>query len=158
MTTAPISITSHPSAASAVGRAWTLDHRSASVTFGRPQDRYVRSSSAASHARRPARPDFVARRLGAIVVVAASFCAAWSVADAALDIVGGSPAAAADATGPVGGASADAPPTHVAHAGDTLWSIADEYRGPVPRDRYLSALVDLNGATSIVVGQAVVLP
>ena len=47
---------------------------------------------------------------------------------------------------------------HVAEPGDTLWSIADAYRGDVGRDRFIDALIDLNGGTGIQVGQAVHLP
>ena len=51
-----------------------------------------------------------------------------------------------------------APGVHVAAPGDTLWSIAQQYRGDVGRDRYVDALIDLNGDTSIQVGQAIRLP
>jgi LysM repeat protein len=47
---------------------------------------------------------------------------------------------------------------HVAAPGDTLWAIADRYRGDVGRDRYIDALVTLNGGTSIQAGQAIRLP
>ena len=73
--------------------------------------------------------------------------------------VGGSPASAAEATTAVAVADvAFVPETHVAGAGDSLWSIADRYRGSVDRDRYVDALIELNGSTAIVVGQAVQLP
>ena len=42
--------------------------------------------------------------------------------------------------------------------GDTLWSIAQTYRGDVPVSRYVDKLVSLNGGASIQAGQAVVIP
>lgn len=46
-----------------------------------------------------------------------------------------------------------------AHPGDTLWSIAERHRGDVPIQRFVDALVDLNGgATRIDAGQLVRLP
>ena len=45
------------------------------------------------------------------------------------------------------------------HAGDTLWSIAERYHGDVAIQRYVDALVDLNGgSTEIDTGQLVRLP
>jgi Tfp pilus assembly protein FimV len=45
------------------------------------------------------------------------------------------------------------------HAGDTLWSIAERHRGGVAIQRYVDALVDLNGgSTEIDAGQLVHLP
>ncbi len=48
--------------------------------------------------------------------------------------------------------------THVAVKGDSLWSIAETHRGDVGMDRFLDALIDLNGGTSVQIGQAVRLP
>ncbi len=46
-----------------------------------------------------------------------------------------------------------------AHPGDSLWSIAERHRGDVPIQRYVDALVDLNGgSTRIEAGQLVRLP
>jgi nucleoid-associated protein YgaU len=45
------------------------------------------------------------------------------------------------------------------HAGDTLWSIAERHHGHVAIQRYVDALVDLNGgSTEIAAGQLVHLP
>ncbi len=63
---------------------------------------------------------------------------------------GGVPASAA--------VSQPARQTVVAHPGDTLWAIADRYRGDVSITRYVDKLVALNGGATIRVGQAVVLP
>ena len=46
----------------------------------------------------------------------------------------------------------------MARAGDSLWSIARANHGDVSIDRYVDALIDLNGGTAIAVGQAVHLP
>ena len=46
----------------------------------------------------------------------------------------------------------------MAAAGDSLWSIAQANHGDVSIDRYVDALIDLNGGTDIAVGQAVRLP
>lgn len=47
---------------------------------------------------------------------------------------------------------------HVAQTGETLWSIADQYRGDVGQGRFVDALIAANGGTSIQAGQAVRLP
>jgi len=51
-----------------------------------------------------------------------------------------------------------AQPMHVAQTGDTLWSIANDYRGDIDRDRYIEVLIRLNGGTDVVAGAAVWLP
>jgi Tfp pilus assembly protein FimV len=98
----------------------------------------------------------VRRAVAALVVVllAAVVALAGSVLVGALVDVGGRPAAAS--VGP----AADLPSVriHVAQPGDTLWSIADRYRGDVDRGRFVDALVDANGGTVIQIGQAVRLP
>lgn len=48
--------------------------------------------------------------------------------------------------------------THVARPGESLWLIADEFRGDVPQDDYLQDLIDLNGGSQLIVGQVVRLP
>jgi Tfp pilus assembly protein FimV len=116
----------------------------------------------AGRTRRPAaardtpRPNYAARRVGAAVltllVLATAAVAVDRMVDAVADL-GGRPAAASEVVADTG-----TPAVHVAAAGDTLWSIADRYRGDVGRDRYVDALVALNGGTSILVGQAVRLP
>ena len=95
----------------------------------------------------------VAAALLALVVMLLAF-AVSTIVDAAID-VGGRPAAASGVA-----AASDAPivRVHVAQPGDTMWSIADRYRGEVGHGRYVDALIDLNGGTAIQVGQAVRLP
>ncbi len=48
--------------------------------------------------------------------------------------------------------------TIVAQPGDTLWSIAGEYRGTVPISTFVDKLVELNDGAAIYAGQRVVLP
>lgn len=98
-------------------------------------------------------PDYVARRFVAIVLVAVVFAVASVAVSAAVDS-GGRPAVASD----FHGAGADIVRTHVAQPGDTLWSIADRYRGDVGQGRFVDALIDANGGTVIQIGQAVRLP
>ncbi len=95
-----------------------------------------------------------AAALLAVVVVAITVIAASAMVGAIGD-VGGRPAAASDITSAVG---APIVRVHVAQAGDTLWSIADLYRGEVGQNRFVDALIDVNGGTVIQVGQAVRLP
>jgi nucleoid-associated protein YgaU len=101
-------------------------------------------------------PNYAARRLGAIAVLASLVVILASVVGAGLDAatdLGGRPAAASEIVpGSVG------PTAHVAAPGDTLWAIAERYRGDVGRDRYVDALIALNGGTEIQVGQVVELP
>jgi LysM repeat protein len=47
---------------------------------------------------------------------------------------------------------------HVAQPGDTMWSIAERYRGDVGHARFVDALIDVNGGTAVQVGQAIRLP
>jgi LysM repeat protein len=101
-------------------------------------------------------PNYLARRVVAAVlavVVLAAGAVAVGVVVGALADLGGRPAAASEVP-----AGSPTTAVHVAAPGDTLWAIADRYRGEVGRDRYIDALVSLNGGTSIQVGQAVRLP
>ncbi len=104
---------------------------------------------------RPTVPNYALRRL----VVGG--CAVLALVVGLLGVVGmsagftGSPASAASAS-PAG--AEVAPSVHVAQAGDTLWSIANTYRGDVGRDRFIDALIRLNGGVAIQAGQAIWLP
>lgn len=107
-------------------------------------------------------PDYRLRRFGAAVVALCSLFIVTVAVSATADAVrglGGRPAAASETardgsvrTGPA------APSTYVAAPGDTLWSIAQRFRGEVEIGRYVDALIDRNGGTTIRAGQAVVLP
>jgi Tfp pilus assembly protein FimV len=124
------------------------------MSTGRPTTPYRRVER---HDR--ARPNYAARRLGAAAVaVIAAFLVAYAL-HAVVVSFGGDPAFAAVAS--PSAASAEAPAAdrvHVARSGDSLWSIADDHRGDVGRDRYVRALIELNDSTTVIVGQAVRLP
>jgi hypothetical protein len=134
----------------------TVDHRTSSTQWGGPASRYLRVD------RPVARPNYAARRLGAIIVAIGALFVVAMLLNSVLVSFGGSPASAAEAPPPAVNSvlsEVDAGRSvHVAAPGDSLWSIADEYRGRVDRERYVDALIDLNGSTSIIIGQAVHLP
>ena len=94
----------------------------------------------------------IAAALGVLLVAGLAIAGAELLGS--LVDVGGRPAAAS------AGAASVAPGAriHVAQPGDTLWSIADRYRGDVGHGRFVDALIDLNGGTVIQIGQAVRLP
>jgi hypothetical protein len=136
----------------------TLDHRTGATLAGGPASRYQRVARCDG---RPSsggsgRPNYAARRLGALFfALCAVMSGAWLLSQAAAGVAG-QPASAAAAV--VLEAGQVAPAVHVAQEGDTLWSIADSHRGDVSRERFINALVVLNGGTSIHIGQAVSLP
>ncbi len=103
--------------------------------------------------RRPATPNFALRRAGvlAALIVAAGLLVGIIVLLAGS---GGRPASASRAEPAISSSST----VHVAAAGESLWSIAEANHGDVSIDRYVDALIDLNGGTAIDVGQAVRLP
>ena len=109
----------------------------------------------AAHRRSGAAPSIgAARRRRALVgvVLAAFIGCAFVVVHDVLAGSSGLPASAAS--------SRSAPHAGVVTAlpGDSLWAIAEQYRGDVPVDRYVDQLVRLNGGPSIVAGQTVLLP
>lgn len=121
--------------------------------------RVVSATSLSAHAEiramvRPALPNYALRRL----VVGG--LATMTLIVGMLGLIGmsaglaGSPASAASAASAV----AVAPSVHVAQSGDTLWSIANTYRGDVDRDRFIDVLIRMNGGVEIQAGQAVWLP
>ena len=89
----------------------------------------------------------------AVIVVALLAIAGSALVGAVADIDSRRVAASDVAT-----VSDSAPTLHVAQPGDTLWSIAERYRGDVGKGRYVDALVEINGGASIQIGQAVRLP
>jgi hypothetical protein len=134
----------------------TIDHRTGSTLCGGPASRY--HQVVRGDADRAGRPNYAARRLGALFVALASLMIMVSLFNGLLASFGGTPASAAEAP-PAASVAVDvAPAVHVARAGESLWSIADEHRGTVGRDRYVDALENLNGGTVVFVGQAVQLP
>ncbi len=103
----------------------------------------------------PPAPNYVVRRLavGALVLLAVTAV----VAITALGLPagpGGRPASASRAEP----AHISSAAIYVAVPGDSLWSIARAYHGEVGLDRYVDTLIDLNGGTSVQIGQAVRLP
>lgn len=134
--------------------ARSFDHRTSSTRRGEPANHYRRVERPT---RRPvATPDYRVRRLGAAIVAIAAVFVMATLLNGLLVSFGGSPAAAAEAT--PAGSGVERSTAHVARPGDTMWSIADEHRGSVSRERYVQALIALNGSTAIEVGQAVHLP
>lgn len=87
-----------------------------------------------------------------VVIVLALTAVAASASIGALLDVDGRPAAASDV------APAPIVRIHVAQPGDTLWSIAQQYRGDLGQARFVEALVAINGGASIHAGQAIRLP
>lgn len=108
-------------------------------------------------ARRSGEIDYATRRAAAAVaaVVAVALLAiVGSALVGAIADLGGQRVGATD----IAVVSEATPTMHVAQPGDTLWSIAERYRGDVGHGRYVDALVDINGGTAIQAGQAVRLP
>jgi len=144
--------------------AWTatLDHRTGATSMGGPASRYHRVArcDGRSDPRTAARPNYAARRLGVLLIALSGVMAGtWLVGE----VAAGQPASAAApggdrATEESAIGHVPVPDVHVARDGDTLWSIADTHRGDIGRNRFVDALVELNGGTTIHVGQAVQLP
>lgn len=137
-----------------VGTGSTASTSGAVLVGGGPADRYRRSHRPAPRGRhRSARPNYLARRCGAAIGLVLAVSLAVPAVGALVASLGGAPASAAEVS-----PAAPTTATHVARSGDTLWSIAAAHRGEVGHDRYLDALIRLNGGTRIEVGQAVLLP
>ena len=94
----------------------------------------------------------VAALLGVLVVVGVAVGGA-ELLGSLVDVGGRHVVASAGSASDVSAAQ-----IHVAQPGDTLWSIADRYRGDVGHGRFVDALIDINGGTVIQIGQAVRLP
>jgi hypothetical protein len=90
--------------------------------------------------------------VGVVVIVLVLVAIAASASVGALLDVDGRPAAASDV------AAAPIVRIHVAQPGDTLWTIAEQYRGDVGQGRFVDALIAVNGGTAIQAGQAIRLP
>lgn len=114
-----------------------------------------RRTTPSSDRRRPAgvRPHGAGRRRTVVGVVFAALVACGIVL--AHDVLAGSSGLPASAS-----SSRPAPTRAVVTAlpGDTLWGLAEQYRGDVSIDRYVELLVRLNGGPSIAAGQSVLLP
>ena len=96
------------------------------------------------------------QRLLAVFAVATAVTIALILVLGLLAAPGGDPASA---SGSVPASNAvDAALAYVARPGDSLWSIAVDHHGSAALDRYVDALIRLNGGTAIQVGQTVRLP
>jgi hypothetical protein len=92
------------------------------------------------------------RRVAVGLLVAGVVGVAGLVADSVLTGPGGVPASAA------GAGTASVEHTVTAHAGDSMWSIAEVFHGATPMGEYVEALIARNGGTHLEVGQLVRLP
>jgi Tfp pilus assembly protein FimV len=92
------------------------------------------------------------RRAVAGLLLAGAVGSAALVAGSVLTGPGGVPASAA------GAGTAQPARTVRARAGASLWSIAARFRGEIPIERYVEALITANGGTRIEAGQIVRLP
>jgi LysM repeat protein len=98
-------------------------------------------------------PNYAARRAVALVVMFLTLVAVAGVL-VLLAGTGARPASASRAEPAISPADL----VHVAKPGDSLWSIAQAHRGDVALDRYVDALIDVNGGTDVQIGQAIRLP
>ena len=142
-------------------------HRTRTRTYRPAAHRPAAHRPAAQLVRRPVarpaahRPD---RRVTPSAVVTARRRVATVVAIGVLSLAGLGLHGVLSRAGDVPASAAGAGPAPVtrsikAHPGDTLWSIAETHRGDIPIQRYIDALVELNGgATRIDAGQLVHLP
>lgn len=92
---------------------------------------------------------FVRRRLLVSMALITVVVALWAGAGNVLANRGGAPAST----------SAVRPATpYIVHAGDTMWSIAQHFRGQASQVGYVDALIAVNGGSSLQVGQVLTLP
>lgn len=135
----------------------TVDHRTMATYGGGPASCFQRVARPVGGS--VGEPNYAARRLGALFVALGAVVVLTALVNSVLVGLGGSPASAAETSPAADAARVDAPmAVHVAQPGDSIWSIADRYRGEVDRARYVDALIAHNGSTTIIVGQAVHLP
>lgn len=113
----------------------------------------VLQSSSPHQPVRAQEPNYLLRRIVALVLAIAVAVLLATAMSGLLAGFGGGPASASGAQ-----PAASQLEYHVAQPGDTLWTIAVEQHGEVVLDRYVDKLIDLNGGTRILVGQAVLLP
>lgn len=160
-----MTVTGPPSRVAPASRAGRR-HGSAPVRPGRCRQRRLHADLRAKRtdvvragstprpgASRPASSAVYRRRrrvVGAAVAIAVTVLTLG--AQATLTGSGSGPASAAGAGAVV------AERTVRARSGDSLWTIAEEYRGEIGINRYVDELVELNGGTTIRVGQLVRLP
>jgi hypothetical protein len=141
-------------AAPVVDSRTARNHSQATRSHGRPVDRYRRV-----HRPCPSSAVYLRRRVAALLALCGALVLAVAGIGVAVGGYGGTPAYAAEspAVGVASLATVDAE-MHVARSGESLWSIADQHRDGRDRAAYIEDLIDLNGSTSIQVGQGVILP
>lgn len=100
-------------------------------------------------------PAYGVRRLVALVVLTLALALAVTLADAAFGALSAAPQGNARSAGADPAASAE---VHVVQPGDTLWRIAATIAPDADPREVVDELVDLNGSSTIRVGQRVVLP
>lgn len=106
---------------------------------------------------RPARrrhPEAVYRRRRMVVGVVTAALVAITIV-LAIDVLAGSSGVPASA---VSGQPAPGRSVTIARPGDSLWSLAETYRGDVSVTAYVEALISLNDGPTIEAGQRIVLP
>lgn len=108
--------------------------------------------------RRPSQATFRRRRAVVGGVLAALVAVGAPAAHDVLAGSGGVPASAAEGLPALVDGRGDVPQSVTAQPGDTLWEIAQRYRGEISVTRYVDKLVDLNGGPSLQAGQPVLLP
>jgi LysM repeat protein len=101
---------------------------------------------------RPSPATFRRRRAVFAAIVAVLVGVGVQLGTSVLSGPGGVPASA------TGAATAPAIVHVRAEPGDSLWSIAERFHGDVSVPRYVDALIQLNGGTTIAAGQLVRLP
>ena len=114
----------------------------------------ARLRAAAVAEQRPATQVFVRRRLMVAMVFIAVVVALSVGAGSVLANRGGAPAS----TSAVRPASVSSAASYVVQPGDTIWSIAQRFRGEGSQVRYVDALVAINGGSALQVGQVMTLP
>ncbi len=98
-------------------------------------------------------PSVYRRRRAVAGCLSAAVVAVTSVL--VVDVLAGSGGVPASA---VSGQPALGRSTTIARPGDTLWSIAEEFRGATSISVYVDALISLNGGPAIRAGERIVLP
>ena len=145
-------ITPNPTVSSSVRSQSAGPRRAGARQHGRCAARRVPPHALAGDPR-VGPPNYLVRRLVALVLVIATVLLLAVVLTGLLAGFGGDPASASGAQ-----PAQPEPRYHVAGPGESLWVIASEHRGDVGINGYIDALIALNGGTSIIVGQAVWLP
>lgn len=103
---------------------------------------------------RPVRlPERVYRRRRMMVAVASAAIAVVGVG--AFDVLAGGGGVPASATNRQ---PAREQQVVAAHAGDTMWSLAERHRGDTGLREYVDTMVDINGGAGLMPGQRVILP